>query len=41
MARAKHYKQTAIKYAEDVVAGQVIIGEDVVAACRRFLQAKT
>lgn len=37
MARAKHYKQTAIKYAEDVVAGQVIIGEDVVAACRRFL----
>lgn len=38
MARAKHYKQTAIKYAEDVVAGQVIIGEDVVAACRRFLQ---
>ena len=33
---AKHYKQTAIKYAEDVVAGQVIIGEDVVAACRRF-----
>lgn len=38
MARAKHYKQTAIKYAEDVVAGQVIIGEDVVAACRRFLR---
>lgn len=35
---AKHYKQTAIKYAEDVVAGQVIIGGDVVAACRRFLQ---
>ena len=38
MARAKHYKQTAIKYAEDVVDGRVIIGEDVVAACRRFLQ---
>lgn len=38
MARAKHYKQTAIKYAEDVVAGQVIIGGDVVAACRRFLR---
>ncbi len=38
MARAKHYKQTAIKYAEDVVTGQVIIGGDVVAACRRFLQ---
>lgn len=35
---AKHYKQTAIKYAEDVVAGQVIIGEDVVNACRRFQQ---
>lgn len=38
MAKAKHYKQTAIKYAEDVADGRVIIGEDVVAACRRFLQ---
>lgn len=33
----KHYKNRAIKYAEDVVAGLVIIGEDVVNACRRFL----
>lgn len=36
MAKAKHYKQTAIKYADDVVAGRIIIGEDVVNACRRF-----
>lgn len=36
MAKAKHYKQTAIQYADDVVAGRIIIGEDVVNACRRF-----
>lgn len=35
---AKHYKQTAIQYADDVVAGRIIIGEDVVNACRRFQQ---
>lgn len=35
---AKHYKQTAIQYAGDVVAGRIIIGEDVVNACRRFQQ---
>ena len=38
MAKAKHYKQTAIQYADDVVAGRIIIGEDVVNACRRFQQ---
>ena len=38
MAKAKHYKQTAIQYADDVVTGRIIIGEDVVNACRRFQQ---
>ena len=38
MGKAKHYKQTAIQYADDVVAGRIIIGEDVVNACRRFQQ---
>ena len=38
MAKAKHYKQTAIQYADAVVAGRIIIGEDVVNACRRFQQ---
>lgn len=38
MAKAKHYKQTAVQYADDVVAGRIIIGEDVVNACRRFQQ---
>lgn len=33
----RHYKQTAIEYAEDVVAGRKIEGADIVAACRRFL----
>lgn len=33
----RHYKQTAIDYAEDVVAGRKIEGADIVAACRRFL----
>lgn len=35
---AKHYKQTAIKYAEDVVSGAVIAGADIVNACKRFLK---
>ena len=38
MAKAKHYRETAIQYADDVVAGRIIIGEDVVNACRRFQQ---
>ena len=33
---AKHYRETAIQYADDVVTGRIIIGEDVVNACRRF-----
>ena len=35
---AKHYKQTAIKYAQDVIAGIVIAGADIVNACKRFLE---
>lgn len=35
--KAKRYAEKAIQYAEDVVAGRVTIGTDVVNACRRFL----
>ena len=35
--RAKHYADRAIQYAHDVVDRKVIIGEDVVHACKRFL----
>lgn len=35
--KAKRYAERAIKYAEDVVAGEIIIGDDVVNACQRFL----
>ena len=34
---AKHYREIAVRYAEDVVSGKIIIGSDVVAACQRFL----
>lgn len=34
----KHYREQVIQYAEDVVARRIIIGEDVVNACRRFLE---
>ena len=34
---AKHFKQTAIQYAEDVTAGKIIAGKEIVAACQRFL----
>lgn len=33
----KKYKNIAIKYAEDCISGKVIIGDDVVNACKRFL----
>ena len=32
----KSYKEVAIQYAQDAIDGTVIIGDDVVAACRRF-----
>lgn len=35
--KAKHYRQTAIKYAQDVIDGTVIAGADIVNACNRFL----
>lgn len=37
MGKIKSRKQEAIKYAQDVTAGKIIIGADVVAACERFL----
>lgn len=36
MIKAKDYTQTAIEYADQVVRGDVIAGEDIVNACRRF-----
>ena len=35
--KAKHYKQVAIKYANDVVSGQLVVGAEIIAACQRFL----
>ena len=35
--KAKHYAERAKQYARDVVARMIIIGEDVVHACQRFL----
>lgn len=34
---AKSYKEIALKYAEDVVAGKKIVGKEVILACKRFL----
>lgn len=35
--KAKHYKNVAIKYANDVVSGKQIAGAEIVDACQRFL----
>ena len=35
--KAKHYADRAIQYAKDVVEGKTIIGDDVVNACKRFI----
>lgn len=35
--RGKHYKDVAIKYAQDVVEGKIIAGQDRINACQRFL----
>lgn len=32
----KHYKAVALRYADDVIAGNIIAGEEVIATCRRF-----
>ena len=34
--KTKSYKDIAIQYADDVISGAITIGEDVVAACKRF-----
>lgn len=34
---AKRYRHVAIKFAEDVVAGRIILGAEIVAACKRFM----
>lgn len=34
--KAKRYKQTAIKYADEVISGQIVAGKEVIAACQRF-----
>ena len=36
--KAKHYKQRAIKYAQDVIAGKIVAGDDIVNACKRFMK---
>lgn len=36
--KAKRYAKRAIQYAKDVVARKIIIGEDVVNACQRFME---
>lgn len=33
---AKDYKQTAIEYADNVIAGRIVAGDDVINACKRF-----
>lgn len=34
---AKRFKQTAVKYAQDVIDGRIIAGAEIVAACKRFM----
>ena len=36
MIKAKDYVQTTIEYADEVVKGNIIVGEDIVNACKRF-----
>lgn len=38
MGKLKSRKKEAVKYAEDVVAGKIVAGTDIVAACQRFLE---
>ena len=35
--KAKHYKDIAIQYAEEVTSGKKIAGNEIIAACQRFL----
>ena len=34
--RGKQYKTVAIKYADDVIKGNIIASDDVIASCKRF-----
>ena len=36
MIKAKDYVQTTIEYADQVVKGKIIVGDDIVNACKRF-----
>ncbi len=36
--KAKHYAERAKKYAQKVIDGKIILGEDAVNACKRFLK---
>lgn len=36
MEKRRDYKEIAVKYAEDVTAGRIIAGAEVIAACERF-----
>lgn len=36
--KARRYKDVAIKYAEDVINGNIIAGDSVIDACKRFLE---
>ena len=36
--KAKHYAERAIEYAQKVKSGKIIIGDDAVNACKRFLK---
>ena len=33
----KQYKNICVKYAKDVAKGKIVIGNDIVSACKRFL----
>lgn len=35
--KPKKYKDRAIKYAKDIISGDIVAGEDVINACKRFL----
>lgn len=36
MSKAKKFKSTAIKYADDVISGKIIAGKEIIKACERF-----
>lgn len=34
----QHFKEVAVKYADDVVSGKIVAGKEIIAACERFQQ---